>query len=310
MPLVQAKCESCGGNLTVDSNLKAANCPFCGTAYVVQDAINHYNTSVTIEHLHADVVNISDESSSEGRLRAADALMKMNKYGEAEREYLTVTRLAPQNYRGWYGLIESHTCRFTRRLIKRSEFNMLNDYANSLITFAPAGQCDAFIQRFKEYLNSERVKNTVLKNELYSKLNAEELKVRTQEQECMNLNTIVAQIGERKGQVYVKSRTDQSSSKSTAIKVLYGLGGFVGLIGLILCIISYKLAGAIFLVMASFNFFIAIMLATGDFRRSNELKKLENKYGDYCGKLSEANARYRATQSNIYSYRNELEQIE
>ena len=131
MPLVQAKCESCGGNLTVDSNLKAANCPFCGTAYVVQDAINHYNTSVTIEHLHADVVNISDESSSEGRLRAADALMKMNKYGEAEREYLTVTRLAPQNYRGWYGLIESHPCRFSRRLIKRSEFNMLNDYIGS-----------------------------------------------------------------------------------------------------------------------------------------------------------------------------------
>ena len=44
MPFVQAKCESCGAILTVDSNLKAANCTYCGSAYVVQDSINYYNS--------------------------------------------------------------------------------------------------------------------------------------------------------------------------------------------------------------------------------------------------------------------------
>ena len=59
MSFVQGKCESCGGILTVDPSLKAANCPFCGTAYVVQDSINYYNTTIKVETMHADVVNIT-----------------------------------------------------------------------------------------------------------------------------------------------------------------------------------------------------------------------------------------------------------
>ena len=64
MSFVQGKCENCGGILAVDSSLKAANCPFCGAAYVVQDSINYYNTSIKVDNMHADVVNITDESSS------------------------------------------------------------------------------------------------------------------------------------------------------------------------------------------------------------------------------------------------------
>jgi predicted RNA-binding Zn-ribbon protein involved in translation (DUF1610 family) len=48
MPFVQGKCESCGGILTVDPSLKAANCPFCGAAYVVQDSINYYKTTIQV----------------------------------------------------------------------------------------------------------------------------------------------------------------------------------------------------------------------------------------------------------------------
>ena len=47
MPFVQGKCESCGGNLTVDHNLKAANCPFYGSAYVIQDSINKFEIEKT-----------------------------------------------------------------------------------------------------------------------------------------------------------------------------------------------------------------------------------------------------------------------
>ena len=77
MAFVQGKCESCGGILVVDNSLKAANCPFCGTAYVVQDSINYYNTTIKVDTMHANVVNVSDESSSDGRIKAGDALMKL-----------------------------------------------------------------------------------------------------------------------------------------------------------------------------------------------------------------------------------------
>ena len=75
MPFVQARCENCGGILQVDSSKKAAICPYCGTPYVVQDAINNYITN--IGNLHADVVNVSNDTSAKARLDAAEAFMKL-----------------------------------------------------------------------------------------------------------------------------------------------------------------------------------------------------------------------------------------
>lgn len=59
MPVVNARCPNCGGTLHVDNSKRAAICPFCKEAFVVEDAINNYitNNYTTIEHLHADVVN-------------------------------------------------------------------------------------------------------------------------------------------------------------------------------------------------------------------------------------------------------------
>ncbi len=59
MPFVNAKCPNCGGTLQADNGKRAAICPFCKEAYIVEDAINSFTTNnyTTIEHLHADVVN-------------------------------------------------------------------------------------------------------------------------------------------------------------------------------------------------------------------------------------------------------------
>ena len=43
MPLVNAKCTNCGANLEVDNAQDAAICKFCGSAFVVEKAINNYN---------------------------------------------------------------------------------------------------------------------------------------------------------------------------------------------------------------------------------------------------------------------------
>ena len=55
MPLVQAKCTNCGANLEVDSIKDAAICPYCGTPYIVEKAINHFNTT---NNISANVVNV------------------------------------------------------------------------------------------------------------------------------------------------------------------------------------------------------------------------------------------------------------
>ena len=65
MALVEAKCPNCGGGLRIDNEKKAAVCPFCKEAYIVQEAINNYNyvtnNYTSIENLHAGTVNISTE---------------------------------------------------------------------------------------------------------------------------------------------------------------------------------------------------------------------------------------------------------
>ena len=55
MPLVAAKCTSCGASLEVDNTKEAAICPYCDTAYIVEKAINNYNIT---NNISANTVNI------------------------------------------------------------------------------------------------------------------------------------------------------------------------------------------------------------------------------------------------------------
>ena len=47
MPLSKAQCTNCGQFLEVDSAKDAAICPYCGTPYIVEKAINQYHISIT-----------------------------------------------------------------------------------------------------------------------------------------------------------------------------------------------------------------------------------------------------------------------
>ena len=48
--MVPAICTQCGGKIEVDNSKDAAICPYCGTAFVVEKAINKYKTEYHIEH--------------------------------------------------------------------------------------------------------------------------------------------------------------------------------------------------------------------------------------------------------------------
>ena len=67
MPLVNAKCTNCGANLQVDNTKDAAICQYCGSAYIVEKAINNYNT---VNNINANVVNIYGGSSADFVIRA------------------------------------------------------------------------------------------------------------------------------------------------------------------------------------------------------------------------------------------------
>jgi len=60
MPMISAKCTNCGANLNVDNSKDAAICPFCGSTYVAEKAINNYYTT---NNINAATVNVLGASA-------------------------------------------------------------------------------------------------------------------------------------------------------------------------------------------------------------------------------------------------------
>ncbi|MDR3344993.1 MAG: leucine-rich repeat domain-containing protein [Oscillospiraceae bacterium] len=74
MPFAAAKCTQCGADLQVDSAQEAAVCQFCGTAFVVEKAISHYQTT---NHITAGVVNMIDSGARDFEI-CARVLLRYN----------------------------------------------------------------------------------------------------------------------------------------------------------------------------------------------------------------------------------------
>ncbi len=73
--IVPASCTQCGGTVEVDPGADKAVCPFCGTSFIIEKAINNYNVQhATIEH--ADNVNIDMTGAVKSVLDFAGEQMK------------------------------------------------------------------------------------------------------------------------------------------------------------------------------------------------------------------------------------------
>lgn len=79
MALVNAKCTNCGGALQVDDNKEAAVCPFCGSAFIVEKAVQNFNI---VNNISAGVVHIHGKAESDFVIEGN--VLKQYKGNEAE----------------------------------------------------------------------------------------------------------------------------------------------------------------------------------------------------------------------------------
>ena len=302
MPFVQAKCESCGAILTVDSNLKAANCTYCGAAYVVQDSINYYNSFTKVEHMHADVVNVSDESTSEGRKRAADAYMKIGKFEKAELEYAKATELTPQNYKGWLGLIESRTKKFTKRNKSASELRILSDYAKSVRAFAPDDSSKALLEKYESYKNGEITKNT---NDInaYNKAIADQTATWNQYDGQKNGLTEKFNHNETRIEKLTRMINEYEKNSHTVAEVIWLL--VLLLIGIIGCIVNLAF-GIVHILGAGIPAFLLIFGMTRNSARQNERNRLRDEQAKLNIQINETKKYMNAVYSAIETNKREL----
>ena len=100
MPIIPANCTNCGASLDVDNTKDAAICPHCGSAFIVEKAINNYNTT---NHIPADTVNIYGGNGADFIIRAGT----LEKYSGASTEVVipnSVTRIGTDAFKGCVGL--------------------------------------------------------------------------------------------------------------------------------------------------------------------------------------------------------------
>lgn len=100
MPIIPAKCTNCGASLEVDNTKDAAICPHCGSAFIVEKAINNYNTT---NHISADTVNIYGGNGADFVIRAGT----LEKYNGVSTEVVipnSVTRIGDGAFKGCAGL--------------------------------------------------------------------------------------------------------------------------------------------------------------------------------------------------------------
>lgn len=102
MPLVPAICTQCYAQIKVDSSKEAAICEHCGTAFIVDKAINNYNTTVN-NNFHGATVHMHVESELDKLLRAAQTFENLGEYYTALTTYKKVCDNFPQEIKGWLG---------------------------------------------------------------------------------------------------------------------------------------------------------------------------------------------------------------
>lgn len=105
MPLVSAKCTNCGSNLAVENTKDAAVCEFCGSAFIVEKAINNYNiTNNVSNNISGSVVNIYGGNSADFIICAGT----LEKYSGVATDVVipnSVTIIGDKAFEGCSGLI-------------------------------------------------------------------------------------------------------------------------------------------------------------------------------------------------------------
>lgn len=133
MPLTPATCTQCGATLEVDSAQQAAICPFCQTAFVIEQAINNYKINITGGEIH-----LHDQSSIEVRLNNADTFLnKLDDYEKAMKIYKGITDDAPDNYMGWFGCAKVKSKKFTWFDCEAYHFLEISFFFNRALIVAP-----------------------------------------------------------------------------------------------------------------------------------------------------------------------------
>lgn len=116
MPITSAKCPSCGGDIKLDDTKKSGFCMYCGGQVIVEDAIALGKVKVE--------GNVRVEADVEKMVRNGLKFIELGEYQKAKEVFVGLYKEAPEDYRGWWGIVLAKTKNFT----VSEFFNGRNDF--------------------------------------------------------------------------------------------------------------------------------------------------------------------------------------
>lgn len=168
MAIVPAKCTSCGGTLKTRAEDKTAICPYCGTEYLVQEAIEQYNIT-NVYNIEQANLTLDHRKLFNDRLEAAEKQLKLlQDYPRALQSYELLQDEMPEDPRIWRGKVEARSKNYNMIatinsifLEKQFLYDFTSDFDNAYTTAEEADKAELYNKFMTLLYNSfEHIKST------------------------------------------------------------------------------------------------------------------------------------------------------
>ncbi len=106
MTFVHAKCTACGANMQIDKSLEAANCEYCGAAFIVKKAINNYNIANT--QINGQTVNVNVGTNSSKLKENAEKSFAAGQFKNAYLDFRKAVEMDRTDSEAYWGIVRVH----------------------------------------------------------------------------------------------------------------------------------------------------------------------------------------------------------
>jgi len=332
MPLVKAKCTSCGATLQTDNTRETMFCEYCGSKYIVEQAINNYNYNIT-NNITAEKVVIAGKGDEEKErlLKNAKTYERFGNKQEAIKVYEQVTQDYPDDYRGWMGLVRIQSSNYTDLhlfLHKDKYLKMTHNVNNALLCTIDTETREKIKSEWREY--SERYAKELERqksgyesthNKTNAQIEALNNSINETERQIKELESKYSEASDLYYKLYRKEQKSMykppSKSKKRAITLLIIgtiISAILSIMGLLFCIlIGIGLIAAIICILVIPKVKISKLRKKLVIYNKNK-DEINNKKGELKGKRSRLiDERTDLSRSNldikskIFVFRNELD---
>ena len=148
------ECTVCGGKLIISADGKTSECENCGAGYTIeamQQMLTEENPGVVKV---TGAVKVSGISDADKLAQNGETFLKLGDWEKSNELYKRIVKEYPENYRGWWGLVQTETRMLTWNPLTPE---VKDFYAKALKTASPENAL-AIKQVYDEAVNKFKAK--------------------------------------------------------------------------------------------------------------------------------------------------------